>query len=487
MNDALKTLKLLRLENGAPWGTVATPVQIADATAVLDEIVDRPFSFITRARGYSKTTDLGGIALAMLLMQAPRDSKSYALAADEGQARLLLDSIEGFVHRSPALEEAIEVQAWRVRQRRSGATMETLAADAPSSWGLRPYFVVVDELTQWGTTGAPKKIFEAISSAMVKTRGRLCIITTAGSPSHWSARIREHAATNPMWRLSETPGPPPWADENYLAEQRARLLPSSYARLFENEWVGSEDQLVSEDDLLACITLDGPLLPQPNVAYVVACDYGARRDRTVCCVMHGEQVVRVDHLGVEQVTGTRVVLDRMNVWQGTSQNAVPLSEVEAWIAQAASTFNHAVVRLDPWQLIGTTQRLREVHNIACDEFNFSATSVGKLAATLHRLMRDHQLALPNDEELIDELRSVRLEERTPGVVRLTHDSDRHDDRAVALGLAAHKIMSEGRVGPPPRGAFIRDDRPSWAHPEGSIEYELGYEANPMRLSSTMRL
>jgi hypothetical protein len=50
------------------------------------------------------------------------------------------------------------------------------------------------------------------------------------------------------------------------------------------------------------------------------------------------------------------------------------------------------------------------------------------------------LALPPDAELIGELRSVRLRETTPGVVRLDHDPDKHDDRAIALALCAHYLL-----------------------------------------------
>lgn len=484
MMNAVELLDILRLEDGRRWGDVCTDVQRQDAEAILDNDAPERFHLITRARGYSKTTDLGAVAIAMVLT-APPLSRSYAVASDQDQSALLVDAMRGFIMRHPQLREMLDVQAWKVVQKRSGATIEAIAADAAGTWGLRPYFVVADEISQWGTTGAPKRVWEAITSAMPKSRGRLVAICTAGSPSHWSARVREHAAKSDLWRLSETPGPAPWTEPRYLDEQRARLLPSSFARLFLNEWTGAEDQLVSEDDLLACVTLDGPLPPQRNVAYVVACDYGAKHDRTVCVVAHGEQVTRVDHLGNELVSGTRVVLDRLNTWQGSPGNAVPLDEVEEWIVQAVRTFNNASVRLDPWQLIGSAQRLRERDNIPIDEFNFTSQSVGKLAAVLHRLLRDHMLALPDDPELLDELRSVRLEERTPGVVRLTHDSDRHDDRAVALGMAAHKIVDEGRVGPPARGHFIEDKRPFFAVPPDSLERAFGNEVTG--ISREMRL
>jgi hypothetical protein len=70
------------------------------------------------------------------------------------------------------------------------------------------------------------------------------------------------------------------------------------------------------------------------------------------------------------------------------------------------------------------------------EWSFTSQSVGRLGATLHTLMRDHRLALPPDQELLDELATVRLRESAPGILRLDHDAGKLDDRAVSLGLAA---------------------------------------------------
>ena len=114
MTEPLDLMAALVLEDGRRWGRAATDVQHADAAAILEETAPTRFHFVTRGRGYSKTTDLAGVALAVLLEQAPAGSKSYALAADQAQARLLLDSIEGFVRRSPALEAAVTVEACRV-------------------------------------------------------------------------------------------------------------------------------------------------------------------------------------------------------------------------------------------------------------------------------------------------------------------------------------------------------------------------------------
>ena len=92
------------------------------------------------------------------------------------------------------------------------------------------------------------------------------------------------------------------------------------------------------------------------------------------------------------------------------------------------------------------QRLKR-NGIPVQEFTFSPASVGKLAVTLLQLIREHALALPDDRDLLDELRNVRLRESSPGVLRLDHDRHRHDDRAVALALAASWLAEHSGARP----------------------------------------
>ena len=236
----------------------------------------------------------------------------YGLAADRDQGRLLLDSIAGYTERTPELSGAIDVGAYRVTANRSGSTLDVLAADAPGAWGLRPAFVVVDEIAQWGSTGAPRRLWEAVSSAAAKTNGRLVVLTTAGDPAHWSKAVLDHAHEDPLWRVHELRGPAPWLDPERLAEQRRRLPDSSYRRLFLNEWTAPEDRLTAADDLDACMVLDGPLPPEAGERYVIGLDVGVTNDRTAAVVAHAEKTQREG-----QIAGVRVVVDRVQVWAGT--------------------------------------------------------------------------------------------------------------------------------------------------------------------------
>jgi len=441
----MELLSALVLEDGHRWGDAAAPDQLTDAREILDPSTE-PYAFLTRARGYSKTSDLAGIAIAVMLAQLPAGSNLYPLASDRGQGRLITDAMTGFLTRTPGLGDAMDVDLYKATAR-NGTVLEVLAADAAGAWGLRPAFVIVDELAQWGSTGRPRQLWEAVTSAMGKVAGsRMVVLTSAGDPAHWSRKILEHAYEDPLWYVHEIPGPPPWADPARLAEQRRRLPESVYARLFENRWTASEDRLTSLEDLRACVTLDGPQPYQSGRSYRIGVDLGLKSDRTVCAVVHGEKTG----------TDTTVVLDRMAVWQGTRSQPVDLALVETWLVEAARNY-HAQVIGDPWQAVGLYQRLR-AQSIVVDEFTFSATSVGRLALALHLAIREHHLALPEDPELLDELANVRLRETSPGVFRMDHDPDKHDDRAVALGLG---VLAIGTT-PPPWTTIWPDPAPAAA-------------------------
>jgi len=263
--DPFGLLSALVVDSGALWGETATGWQRVDAAALLDHRPDAPrLHFLTRPRGGSKTTDLAAVALAALMTQAPTRSTSHAFARDRDQAALLLDALGGFVART-GLGGLVDVGSWTVTVRESGARLAVESADVASAYGHLPFLDIADELAQWPATRGAHALWEALVSGLPKRPdSRLAVLTTAGDPTHWSAKVLEAARSSDRWRVSEVRGPLPWADPDDLAEQ-ARLLPAStYARLHLNRWTAAEDRLVNADDLAACVTLDGPLDHDPD-------------------------------------------------------------------------------------------------------------------------------------------------------------------------------------------------------------------------------
>lgn len=432
-DDSLALLGGLVLDDGSRWGDVASAHQRADARAVLD--TNGPLlHFQTRPRGGSKTTDEAGVALAALLDQAPAASRSYAVAVDADQAGLLHDACAGFVARTPRFDQLLEVRARSVINRATGASLEVLAGDGASAWGLRPYLMIVDELAAWPATTNHRRLWEALVSAQPKTRGRLVCLTSAGDPAHWSHRVLEGAKASGCWRVSEMPGPVPWQSAEDLAELRRMLPESSYARLVLNEWTAPEDRLTTIDAVRDCVGHAGVLPPAKGVDYVVSLDVGLTNDRTVVAVGHLRRRDDGSHV---------VVVDRLEVRQGRKGAEVNLGEVEDLIVELSGLYGGARVVFDPYQAVHIAQGLRH-RRVKANPFTFSASSVGRLGLMLYRLLRDRLLDLPDDDELLDELASVRLRETTPGSYRLDHDSGKHDDRAVAIALLAHELLEHKR-------------------------------------------
>jgi hypothetical protein len=428
VSEALDVLSALVLEDGRRWGESAAEFQWEDARAVLDR-EGRPNHFLTRARGGSKTSDLAGMAIAVGLTQSPPHTRMYGLAAARDQAALLLDSVAGFYSRTPELQGTLTVREHKVYFHATNSMLHILPADQATLWGLRPYFVIVDEIGQWHTTPPPQRCYEAVSTAAAKMAdSRMVLLTTASDPAHWSARVIQAARDDELWRVHEVHGPPPWMNEQRLEGERRRLPESSFRRLFLNEWAAGEDRLATEEDLIAAIRLDGYQEPERGKRYVIGLDVGLTADATVACVCHAEREEGHEH--------PTVVLDRMQVWHGSLKQPVQLQQVEDWIEEAASRYNRASVRFDPYQAVHLAQRLKR-KGLHVSEFVFSASSVGKLANVLLQLIREHSLAIPEEPELLDELRNVRLKESSPNVYRIDHDRFQHDDRVIALALAAN--------------------------------------------------
>ena len=426
--DAFKILAGFVNEDGQRWGVASDEVQKDDARAVLDGGEPRRH-WIGRPRGYSKTQDTAGMMLADLVTGGITPaSPAYMAAADRGQAGLVLDSIEGYVNRS-GLTDLIDVQALRAIHKGSGASIEVLAADAAGAYGLRPSRLVYDELAQWPDTRQARKFYEALVTALPKVPGSVgVVITTAGSPGHWSHAVYQRALKEQeLWRVSMVHTPAPWIAAHLIEAERRSLTDSAFARLWENRWTQPEDALVSADDLAAAAVLDGPVAPVAGIRYVTTLDVGLVNDRTVLVVAHREGVGESE----------RVIVDRLWRWQGSRRQPVDLREIEETIVEAHNRYPGEVLA-DPFQAIGLLQSLTK-RGVSASKFDFTSTSVGRLAGSLLRSLRSRSISLPNDPVLLEELAGVRIVENAAGVPRLDHDSGQHDDQAVAIALAVHRL------------------------------------------------
>jgi hypothetical protein len=434
---ALDLLASLRMEDGRTWGETAVGWQLEDAQAMCAPAESGPRRhYCVRPRGGSKTSDAAGVALALMISEAPPRSRSYLYAADADQAGELLDALSGYVSRTPGLAAAVEIGARTLTVKASDASLSVESSDSASAWSKRPWLVITDELTSWPATRNYTSLWTAIVSAMPKRKdSRLIVLSMAGSPSHFAAKVWALALAADDWRASSVPGPCEWWTAADVASTRAMLTPMEYRRYVLAEWVDTDETLSAAEHVAACVRPDRPVLAvRPGVSYVAGLDIGTRRDLSALVVAHHGQTV----------SGPGVVVDLVHTWRprGGILGRVDLGEVEATVGRVCREYQ-ARLRFDRSQGEQLTQNLGR-DGVRVEEYVFSSSGANRLAKALHVALRDHALSLPDDEELLAELGAARLVETGPGLVKMINPAGSHDDAAVALGMClVHLIDHPG--------------------------------------------
>jgi hypothetical protein len=457
----------LVLENGKTWGSCAAPVQVADAKAVLASDPPARRFWIGRGRGYSKTSDAGAMTIAAVLGGVVEPgSRGGFCAADKDQARLAADAIAGWARRSD-LGGLVVVEQNRVRFPRHDVDIEIMSSDAPSAWGRRADWWVVDELAAWADAPNARAFYEAVSTSWPKVPTcRVIIITTAGSPAHFSHGIYQAAKADARWRVSDTHEVAPWMDPAEIESEQRRLSAASFSRLWRNEWVEAEDHLVTSANLARCVTLDvWPLPPTANARYVIGVDIGVKNDATAIAVGH------VAHRDGER----RLVLDALDVFQPTRGEQVPLAKVEERVEQLARRrYRGALVKFDPSQALSMVQALK-ARGVRVEENPITARWNDSMATLLHSLLRDGLVDLPDEPALLDELKSVRVVETAQGLLSIDSAPGRHDDQVDAIGIVAVELMQRSASTKPAGGGW--SEEPPVRRPDPSERFLAGY--NPL--------
>lgn len=264
-----------------------------------------------------------------------------------------------------------------------------------------------------------RAMFDAMATAMAKVPGaRMFVASTAGSPNHWSFDLWKHANASELWYVQETRETAPWADEAQLADMRLHLPASVLARQIENRWVQGDESMFTTEELEACIDYDRAPADHGdgNSDYVMGVDLGLKHDRTAIVVVRkgGKKPHRVEYVWLRT---------------GTPSSPVQVAEVEAKIAEIRHRFNGARVLVDPYQMVGTAQRM------GLTEFAFTSQSVAMMSSKLLGLIREGRLRLLPDPALRDELLSLVVKDTSYGW-RMLASPGAHDDLVMALAVAA---------------------------------------------------
>lgn len=429
---------MLKHPDGTSYGKRLDPWQREDMRAALTSGKN---VWWERPRGHSKTQDAGAVALTQLVLGG-QGQRLYFAATDGDQAALAYDSLRQFVLRNELLSSWVRLLHRQAVVEATDSVLTVLAADAASSWGLRPSLVVVDELEAWRGSTA-EEFFWALYTSLGKVPGRMLICSTAGwDRTSLCWKLREQVQDDPGWIFSRRGQCASWIGRDFLEQQR-RILPDHvYRMLHLNEWAEGAGAFLTYAEVESIF--DPGLASQSQhkgALHFIGLDLGLSHDATVALVLHHEERC--------------VVVDAIQTWQGSPGDRVRLSFVEEWLRQAARDFSPAEVILDPWQAVGLAQRLREA-GLKVTEANFTPAYRDKIFLNLLRLVREGKLKCFPHERLKDELLQLSFTEKG-GNLRVDHRPGGHDDHAVALAMAALAVV-EAEAKPVPILAPVGVDR-----------------------------
>jgi phage terminase large subunit-like protein len=379
--------------------------------------------YLERGRGHSKTCDIG-VACAYLLFASSRKLSGVACAADRDQAALIKNSLDTLLRLNGWLAESLEVQAWKVINRHTGSTLEILAADVASSYGLLVDFAILDEVTHWPKRG----LFDSVFSAIAKRRhGLLLVIANAGFHDHWAWELREVVRQDPAWYFHRLDGPQAsWISQTHLEEQQRILLPEQYQRLWLNQWSSNSGASLNPQDIKACTTLTGPQRRRDDRLYVAGLDLGIFRDHSALVV-----------LAADPASG---MVQLANVWSWNpadyEDHKVDLLEVSYTVRMAHEHYRLEGVKYDFWQCHYLAEELRS-DGVPMSETKLPREDLDLMVRTLLDAFSNRRIALFPQKDLERDLLRVRVKEKPQGGYKLESIRDEaggHADRAVALSL-----------------------------------------------------
>lgn len=424
------------------WALCERLIPAIESVSGLDSQEDYsgPTSFwLTLPRGHDKTSLIGRLmnwSLAFSRLQLD----AVAAAADRDQANFIVDKMRTEARLNPWLEPLLYFRNHVVKGPK-GSTLKVISADARSNYGLSPDLIICDELTQWPNQAN----WDSLTTAKRK-RGRKAVhivITNAGVKHTWQWDVLQQARASKTWWVYEAPGPIcSWMDREAMEQDRKTMLPAIARQMIDNEWLDPADScgFVTRAEAEACA--DPGLYEQSSglvgTQYVLSIDYGPVKDRTVMAVMHRPN------------DSERIVVDRLDVLQGSKKNRVPIEAVESWIDLQRSRFDVALLVVDPYQMEATIQKYET--RLPVERFEPRGGKANyELAQALRGAVVSSQLAwppmagavtLPNRKQphtLSDELAELIVKQHSYGY-RIDHLPNRHDDRCVAVGMGLLALL-----------------------------------------------
>jgi hypothetical protein len=365
------------------------------------------------------------VAHAAMLHETPRDGTRFALLlAQDARAalRTAFSYIKSIFESSAILRPLVESQTSDTLRLTNNVHVSAYPCRPAAIRGLRAIVACCDELSFFRSTeniAVDREMLTSLRPTLASTGGRLVILSSPYAQTGELYRLyRQHSGREEshtlVWKAS-APEMNPTLSADYLERMR-ESDPEAYASEVEGEFRAGLSTLLDPETLESCVASDRlELPPVPGVEYRCFVDpSGGRKDAFTAAIGHRDS--------------DRCVIDVLRAWRPPFSPAGVVEEIAELLRQ------YQVYRCTGDRYAGEWPREAfRTHGVL---YQTAEAVKSDLYLAFLSYVNSSRVELPDDRELLRELRGLERRRGTGGKDRVDHTPGAHDDRANAVAGAA---------------------------------------------------
>jgi phage terminase large subunit-like protein len=386
-------------------------------------------------RGNGKTTIAAPVVLYLTFCEGEEGAEGYAAAVTRDQARILFETAQNMVRRSPDFRGAYGIKelSKSIFQETTASRFTAVSSDAKALDGLNVHIAVCDEIGSHKTS----EVYDVLRTAMGKRRHPLLLsISTATSNTSgigkqlWDYTVRVldgKAEDDTLFGLIYTvdDGDDPWSEETWIKcnpgwgqsvqpdavrgiMKQARNNPAQEAAAMTkhlNVWMGADEALFSMRTWRACADRDLDLDQLEGRSCHLGLDLASKTDIAALSLVFAEEDPETHNLHYRVFArcylNEAAVMEARNPsypgWAAeqyltvTSGNETDFSVIEDDLLDFAKRFRIQSIAFDPWAATQFAQRMI-AEGLPMVEFRPNTQNFSPATKELDAAMRAGRLA-----------------------------------------------------------------------------------------------
>lgn len=382
-------------------------------------------------------------AVAQLFLCTKPMAEIYLLASDVQQQQLTcFNKLTKSIRMNPRLCKECSIKAGKGRIEYEDSFVQILAPNS-SLAGINPSLVIAEELWSWTTT-EHKRCWDELVNVPTREENLNLVTSYAGFSEDedsilWElykkgidqaeGRAEKDKQFLFRWFGIELYEQVPWVTQKYLTQQRNRLRPNTYKRLFRNEWTSGSENFVDSAVLDACTHNDykrGLVFEKPVCAGI---DIGLKHDTSAIVLVGAiskDTLAVIDHKCFIPKKGVTLDLEKT---------------VEAQMLAYSKRYKIKAVFYDPFQFARSARTLQNA-GLNMQEYPQTTGNTVAMSETLSGLLNNQSLMIYPDKELRQHLLNAEAKETPRGWRLVKRKQSRKIDIAVSLAMACQAAQEK---------------------------------------------